>query len=54
VSHHLVGVVGNLLDSVPETEIGIGFVIRVKGGIEYYSLPNLGVEVEGVGMVGLG
>jgi len=51
VSLHLVGVVGNLLDSV----LGIGwFVDLVRDGIGYYLLPNLDVGGGGVGMVGLG
>ena len=45
----LVGVVGNLLDSV----LGTGwFVDLVRDGIGYYSLPSLGVEGGGVEMVG--
>jgi hypothetical protein len=54
VSHRLVGVVGNLLDSVPETGCGCGFVDLVRDGIGYYLLPNLGVGGGGAEMVGLG
>jgi hypothetical protein len=56
VSHRLVGVVGNLLDSDPEIGIGCGcgLVDWVRDGIGYYSLPNLGVGGGDVEMVGLG
>ena len=54
MSHRLVGVVGNLLDSAPGIGIGCGFVDWVRDGIGYYSLPSLGVEGGGVGMVVLG
>ena len=48
----LVGVVGNLLDSVLGT--GIGSVDLMRDGIGYYLLPNLGVGGGGVEKVGLG
>ena len=54
MSLHLVGVVGNLLDSAPGIGIGCGFVNWVRDGIGYYSLPNLDVGGGGVEMVGLG
>jgi hypothetical protein len=50
VSHHLVGVVGNLLDSAPGIGIGCGSVDWVRDDIGYYS----GVGGGGVEMVGLG
>ena len=54
MSHRLVGVVGNLLDSAPGTGIGCGIVDWVRDGIGYYLLPNLGVGGGGAEMVGLG
>ena len=52
MSLHLVGVVGNLLDSVLEIGNVNGFVIRVRDGIGCYSLPSLDVVGGDVEMVG--